>query len=183
MKPVELSSSRLTLDQLTVDDVPALTEYCNDPVFERYLTTPWPYTEANAVDFITAFVPDGWRDDREFTWALRAGGEFVGVVGFRAKRGDIGFWVGAPHRGNGYMTEAVTVVCDWLFQRGFDRVEWFAVVGNTSSAEVARKCGFTYVGERPSPDTHRGPGDHAAWFGVLAASDDRTPKVGWPHAS
>jgi RimJ/RimL family protein N-acetyltransferase len=180
MKPVTLSSARLVLDQPTLDDVDLIATYCSDPLFEKYMTTPWPYTLADAIGFVERYVVDGWQSGREYTWAIRHDGEFAGIVGYRTGRGDVGFWVGAPHRGKGYMTEAVSAVADWLFSQGTSSIEWFCVAGNQASAAVARKCGFTYTGERPSPYAHRGRGDIAAWFGTLAASDSRSEKPGWP---
>jgi hypothetical protein len=38
--PVELRTARLVLDQLGPADAPLVTTYCQDPLFERYLTTP-----------------------------------------------------------------------------------------------------------------------------------------------
>jgi RimJ/RimL family protein N-acetyltransferase len=180
MKPVDLRTSRLVLDQPTLNDVDLIAEYCTDPQFETYLTTPWPYTRGDAVGFVEKYVATGWSTDREYTWALRSGREFVGIVGFRVERGDIGFWVGAPHRGNGYMTEAVSAIADWLFARGTARIEWFCLVGNEASASVARKAGFRFVGDRPTPHAHRGSGEHLAWFAELDATDSRDEKQGWP---
>jgi RimJ/RimL family protein N-acetyltransferase len=180
MIPVRLSTARLVLDQPTLHDVDIIASYCQDPVFEQYLTTPWPYTREDAVGFVTVFAVGGWESGGEYTWAIRHDGKFVGVIGYRTGRGDIGFWMGAPHRGNGYMTEAVGAVADWLFSRGVASIEWFCVAGNHGSASVARKNGFSYAGERPSPHAHRGHAEVPAWFGTLAATDSRSPKPGWP---
>lgn len=74
MRPVELLSPRLRLDQPRPEDAGQIVEHCQDPVFERYLAAlPWPYRLADATGFITAHVPAGWADDSEYTWALRAG--------------------------------------------------------------------------------------------------------------
>lgn len=180
MKPVTLSTARLVLDQPTLDDVDAIASYCSDPLFEKYMTTPWPYTRADAIGFVTDFAVGGWATDREYTWAIRRDGEFVGVVGYRTARGDIGFWLGGPHRNNGYMTEAVGAVADWLFSRGVASIDWFCLAGNGASAAVARKSGFTFTGERPSPHAHRGRGEVPAWCGTLATIDTRDEKPGWP---
>jgi RimJ/RimL family protein N-acetyltransferase len=188
MIPVVLRTERLVLDQPTEADVPLIAEYCQDPLFERYLTTPWPYREEHAREFVHEFVPNRWAEDREYTWAIRhtRSGPLLGVVGSGVTHdgigpwhGGIGFWVGAPHRGRGYVTEAARAVLDWAFERGAARIAWECVVGNVASAAVARKCGFRYTGERPVRawrDSSRPP----AWHGELDASDDRTEKDGWP---
>jgi RimJ/RimL family protein N-acetyltransferase len=180
MNPVSLHTARLVLDQPSVDDADRITEYCQDPVFEHYMTTPWPYERADALGFVEDYVPRGWSNESEYNWAVRADGNLVGMIGYRTQRGDVGFWVGGPHRNRGYMTESVDAVVTWLFSLGVPRIEWFCVAGNQASAAVARKSGFVYTGERPSSVVHRDRGDFLAWHGVLSADDSREPKPGWP---
>ena len=182
MIPVELRSSRLVLSTPTPDDTDAVFEYCQDPVFEPFLTLPWPYLRSDAEYFLGRYVPHGWETDTEYTWALRPAvdGPLLGVVGVRLERSDVGFWLGAPHRGQGYMTEAVGVVADWLFSRGVPTLNWECVVGNAASLSVARKAGFTYTGERAALIADREGGHPPAWHGALSATDDRDPKRGWP---
>jgi len=181
MQPFELRSRALVLDQITADDIPAITEYCQDPIFERYLTVPWPYTTADAEHFATDFVPDGWSTGAELTWALRSEGRFLGVVGLRRPTGMIGFWLGAEHRGRGWMPRAVTTVVDWSFQSGFaDPVRWECVAGNEASAIVAKKVGFTFTGTGTATTTARDGSHPESWHGELRSTDSRNPKPGWP---
>lgn len=86
MIPVGLATPRLVLDQPTLADVESITAYCGDPLFEHYMNTPWPYERKHAQHFVESYVPIGWEDDHEFTWALRADGEFIGVIGYRRSR-------------------------------------------------------------------------------------------------
>jgi RimJ/RimL family protein N-acetyltransferase len=183
VKPVVLVTERLVLDQPGDDDIDTITEFCVDPVFEKYLTTPWPYRREHAEGFVRELIPNGWASDSEYTWALRLGPSepLLGVIGIRTDRQDLGFWMGAPHRGHGYLPEAAHAVIDWSFEHlGFPRVIWEAFVGNRSSAAVARKLGFTYGGvgraEIPARDDSR----PEAWHGILYATDSRDEKPGWP---
>ena len=184
MEPFILSAGTLTLDQPTTADVATITEYCQDPVFERFLTLPWPYRSAHAEFFVNEYVPRGWASGDEVTWALREpDGAFLGVVGLRAHSAMIGFWLGAPHRGHGYMPLAVSAVADWTFESdyaGLDAIRWEAVRGNTASLAVARKTGFSYTGTGPALVTARDGSSPPSWQAVLHAGDDRTPKPGWP---
>jgi len=180
MKPVTLRTARLVLDQPTLADVDLTTGYCQDPLFERFMVTPWPYTRADAVGFFVDYIPQAWETDKEFSWALRHDGEFLGVIGFRPAGNDIGYWIGTPHRGHGYMTEAVGGVLNWLFARGFDDIQWECFVGNSASASVARKNGFTFTGESESYVPARDGSHPAALHAVIAAGDSRDPKLGWP---
>jgi len=183
MKPVALSSALARLDQPTSGDTEAIFEYCQDPLFERVLTVPWPYGREDAASFISGYVPAGWASDREYTWAVRAPGspELIGVIGLRVPSGSIGYWVGAPHRGHGYIPEAQRLVADWAFSTGVvDAITWQCVPGNIASARTARKTGFTFVGEVPADHPHRDGSFPPAWTGRLLATDDRAPKAGWP---
>lgn len=179
MIPVALSTPRLVLDQPGPADVDATAEYCTDPLFERYLTTPWPYTRADAEGFISSFVPSGWDSDTEYTWALRASGDFAGVIGVRVASASVGFWLGAPFRGHRYMAEALGAVADFWFSLGHPELRWECLVGNVASAATARAAGFTYTGVAPaeiSRDDSRPP----AWHGILRSGDPRTLKPAWP---
>lgn len=185
MEQFTLDAPGLILDEIVSDDAERVFEYCQDPLFERVLSTPWPYTRMNANFFVSDFVPKGWRASRELTWALRTapGQPLLGVIGIRLHGGgvgDLGFWLGAPHRGHGYMPAAVTAVLDWGFET-LDLIKWECVEGNRASMTVARKTGFTFVGtglaEVPARDGTRPP----SWQGQIRAFDSREEKAGWPE--
>jgi RimJ/RimL family protein N-acetyltransferase len=180
MKPATLVTERLVLDQPTLADVDLTTSYCQDPLFERFMVTPWPYTRADALGFFVDYVPLGWERDSEYSWALRHDGQFLGIIGFRPAGNDVGYWIGAPHRRHGYMTEALSGVLDWLFAQGFDDIQWECFVGNVASASVARKNGFAFTGQSESHVFARDGSQPPALHGVLSASDSREPKPGWP---
>lgn len=181
MIPVTLRTGRLVLDQPTAADVDAITEYCQDPLFEAYLTTPWPYARENAVQFVESYVPAGWADGSEYTWALRVDGVFLGVIGARTGPGDVGFWLGAPFRRRGYMAEALGAVADWWFASlGRDALRWECVVGNTASAATARAAGFMFAGVAPAEMPSRDGSLPQSWHGIRRASDVHAPKHGWP---
>ncbi len=184
MKTTVLRTERLLLDLPVLSDRFAVAEYCRDPVFETLLTLPWPYEQRHADYFLSRVVPGGWLSGDELTWGVREsdGGPLLGVVGWRRDLGDLGFWLGAPHRGRGLMTEAVVAVIDWLFrERDLDRIGWECVVGNAASVSVARKAGFTFTGERPTELTFRDGSHPPSWHGTLRADDTRAEKSGWPE--
>ncbi len=182
MRPVRLSTRRLVLDAPGRGDLQLITQYCQDPRFEAWMTLPWPYDREHAEYFIERVVDPGWAEDREYTWALRDadGAPLKGVIGWRRSGLDLGYWLGGPHRGHGFMTEAVNAVCDWLFSTGQKLVNWEAVIPNTDSLAVARRCGFSYTGEGPSEVTARDGAHPLSWHAVLLRDDPRTPQEGWP---
>jgi RimJ/RimL family protein N-acetyltransferase len=182
MEPVVLRTARLLLDLPTADDVDRIAEYCQDPPFERYMATPWPYRRQDAVHFVHRVAPAGWAAGTEETWAIRLDGALIGMISARTGQADVGYWLGRPHRGHGYLGEAVAAVVAHRFAAGQELVNWECVVGNVPSARVAWRRGFTFTGEAPSAVTFRDGSHPPAWHGVLRRGDDRSPKAGWPPA-
>lgn len=188
MEPPVLRTQRLTLSTPVPDDRARVVEYCQDELFRDYLTLPWPYTENDAVFFLESLVPDGWREEREFTWALRETqwSPLLGVVGLRVQAEprtiDVGYWLGAPHRGSGYTAEAVRRVVALAFETlPVDAVLWECVAGNHASANVARASGFRYTGERPSRVAMRDGRHPDAWHAELHRGDHAAEAAqSWP---
>lgn len=148
---------------------------------------PWPYAREDAVGFVERFVPSGWRAGTELTWAIRHADQgFLGVVGITLARSDrpsgmIGFWLGAPHRGNGYLPEAARAVIDRVFDADLtDLIAWEAVIPNRASLAAARTLGFRYTGEGPATVPGRDGSRPPSWHAELRANDDREPRPGWP---
>lgn len=184
MLPVEIRTARLLLDLPVPADADDVTRFCQDPLFQRYLTTPWPYTRAHAESFLTTYVPSGWASASELTWAIRAehGGPLLGVVSVRETQNEIGFWVGSEHRGHGLMGEAAAAVCDWVLAGGIDgasTVFWRAVEGNTASAKVARSAGFRRIEPADATVPTRDGGTLPAWYGVREAEIDPRAEASW----
>lgn len=187
MRPYVLEDAALRLDQAGADDVATIAEYCQDPVFERFLTLPWPYSLGDARYFVDEYIPHGWDTGSEFTWALRAGEgtPLLGIIGFRTARSDLGFWLGTPHRGRGLMPRAVRLVTGHILGAGLPgmtAIRWECIFGNTASLAVARKCGFTFTGTKPAQVTARDGSHPESWHGVLRLGDSPEPKPGWPAA-
>jgi RimJ/RimL family protein N-acetyltransferase len=191
MEPVVLRSERLVLSTPVLGDAERVFEYCQDPLFLEYLTTPWPYLRKDAEHFLGTIVPTGWELGREFIWALResADGPLLGVVGLHRRRAtdpgslDVGYWLGAPHRGRGLMAEAVRTVTAWALENELaETVHWECAVGNVASARTARAAGFRFTGVGPSQVAMRDGSHPEHWHGRRLASDVAgTPAyLAWP---
>ncbi|WP_164990428.1 GNAT family N-acetyltransferase [Agromyces albus] len=184
MHPVTLTTPRLVLDLPTIADADAVTRYCQDPLFERYLTTPWPYTRADAESFLGAFVPQAWASSDEATWAVRLtdGGALAGMISVRAETTEIGFWLGSDHRGAGLMSEAAIAVVEWTLAGGLpgaDTMLWRAVQGNVGSAKVARAAGFRRIEPARATVPTRDGSTLPAWHAVRGASVSPDAATSW----
>lgn len=82
---------------------------------------------------------------------LYAGGEELLAPG----EGEIGFWLGHPYWGRGLMTEALTALLAFAFERQRCTSVWCGYYeGNARSRRVQEKCGFTHHhtdAEKPTP--------------------------------
>jgi ribosomal-protein-alanine N-acetyltransferase len=64
-----------------------------------------------------------------------------------AQAASIGYWIGAPHAGNGYMTDAVGAILPFAFGTlGLHRLEAACLPHNAPSARVLAKTGFRQEG-------------------------------------
>jgi len=64
-----------------------------------------------------------------------------------AQNGQIGYWIGERFSGNGYMSEAVGLVCEFAFARsGLHRLEAACIPDNGRSIRLLEKNGFEREG-------------------------------------
>jgi [ribosomal protein S5]-alanine N-acetyltransferase len=61
--------------------------------------------------------------------------------------GTIGYWIGQPFAGHGYMTSALRVLLPFVFSElSLHRIEAACIPTNTASVRVLEKCGFVREG-------------------------------------
>ena len=138
-------------------------------------------------------VDAGWASGDECTWALReeTGGPLLGVIGWRRATDDIGYWLGAPHRGRGLMAEALRGTAAWLLHEpgddpehpdglGLSSIGWFCAEGNTASALTARAAGFRYLRTGELPVAAPDGADETGWFAERRVDDDPDARPDWP---
>jgi len=182
-----LRSNRLTLSEPHERDIDALCEYCADQDVLRWMPLPDPFERVHAEYFVRTFVPEGRANGTRAEWALRLEPDapLIGMVELSfepVKSAVIGFWIAQKHRGRGLMTEAIGTVADHVFDpagRGLTRIRWEAMVGNDSSARVARRVGFQFEGVARASIVYRGQ-RRDGWHASLLATDARSMHPGWP---
>jgi ribosomal-protein-alanine N-acetyltransferase len=98
---------------------------------------------------------DGVRDDG-FLICERSAGRIVGVVNLNVivrgffQSAFLGYYVGAPYAGQGYMTEGLRAVVGYAFgEMGLHRVEANVRPENLASIAVVKKAGFRKEGFSP----------------------------------
>jgi RimJ/RimL family protein N-acetyltransferase len=109
----------------------------------------WP-TDATAIVARRAATDPG-----AVTWLITYGGEVIGECGIKhapdsGGATEIGYGLGAPWRANGYGTEAIRALVDWLDgQPGCRRVIAEAHQTNTASRRLLERLGFAVYDLRP----------------------------------
>jgi RimJ/RimL family protein N-acetyltransferase len=151
MSQPTLKTGRLTLRPLAMDDAAPMTPLADDPGVARMTTSiPHPMTQAIAEAFIGRM--QAADPAHEVVFAIERGdGEFMGVLGIHPKEGwapELGYWLGRPFWGAGYMTEAASAALIWA------RDDWGRRVltaghftDNDASGQVLIKADFLYTGE------------------------------------
>ncbi|MFE2010088.1 GNAT family N-acetyltransferase [Streptomyces sp. NPDC059491] len=180
MDPITLTTDRLRLRNVLPEDVDTVHALCQNPEIQRWTVVPSPYRREDAELFVHRLVPDGWREDTEYTFAVEpvAGGPLLAAVTL-SSRGtgvwEVGYWLGREHRGSGYMTETVRAVAHWAFTGlGCVRLVWRAEVGNTGSRAVAERVGFVVEGVQRAGLANKGT-LRDCWAASLLPSDFGLP--------
>lgn len=104
-------------------------------------------------------------------------GELLYFKGLDYQSGvEIGYEIFDPvHYGKGYMTEALSLFCAYLFAvRPINRVQVNLMKGNGGSRRVAEKCGFTHEGTMRAATFHRGTHHDLELFSLLR---DESPSL------
>ena len=112
---------------------------------------PYPYTEKDAREFITA--TRSAERDAQYAFAITCDGKVIGSVGVFRKdnihrlTGELGYYIAEPYWGKGITTEAVRQILDYVFENT-DIVRIFAepFAYNLASCRVLEKAGFQFEG-------------------------------------
>ncbi len=146
--PGRIATKRLALRAPMRGDVPELVKLANNSaIAEKLVRLPSPYTRADAVGFVEIFAQ---RPD-ERPYAITLDDKLIGVVGFtffEGKPPELGYWLGEPFWGKGFMTEAARALIEAAHQtHHFELIAARALADNAGSLNVLQKLGFKPVGK------------------------------------
>lgn len=149
---VVLRTRRLVLRALLDEDVDAIVAAVSDPLTQRWLPLPDPYSREDAMSWVREQAPAVRTGGRGLTRAIDWDGALAGVIDlkrtdWRRRETEIGYWAAPTFRGQGVMSEATVALSRWvLTEAAFERVVLRIATGNQASTRVAEKAGFTYEG-------------------------------------
>lgn len=158
----ELETERLLLRHIRREDAQRIfTYWASDPEVTKYLT--W---QPHASVAVTEAIVERWLADYDkpdtyrYGIELRETGELIGmidVVGYHHGNPVIGYCLGRPTWGRGYMTEALKALCAALFEAGYSMIRIEAVWENIGSNRVIQKAGFRLANSREQPMSESKP--------------------------
>lgn len=149
-----LKTERLVLRQIELRDAASFAEYANDLDIARMTGSfPYPFPRLS-VDFKVMYLRAQKRRGIGHGYAITETGQdkLIGVVDlFRQDDTDpweLGYWIGRPFWGLGYMTEACTALIEELQQEhGAQDLTAGVFTDNPGSMRVLEKLGFSAQGE------------------------------------
>lgn len=136
-----------------IEDAPDLANAVNNKNVQDNLRDglPFPYTESDARDYITAMLSAD--KNKTFAFTVTVDDKAVGSIGvFRQENihfrtAEIGYYIAEPYWGMGIATYAVGEVCRRIFNNT-DIIRIFAepFAYNAASCRILEKNGFCYEG-------------------------------------
>ena len=134
---------------------------------------PHPYPDGAAEGWIGAHSAD-WAAHRELALAItrREDGVLLGAVGLvfdpANLKAELGYWLGVPHWGQGFATEAASAVIDYAFRvLGLQRVQAHHFARNPASGRVMLKSGMRREGTSPRAFHRNGRFEDVVFYGVI----------------
>jgi len=141
----------ITLREYLPSDLDRLVSLANDEEVSRYLvyTFPYPYSHADAEWWIST----GSKQNGVIARVIEHQGVFVGSVGitlqggWRDHLGEIGYWVGKRHWGQGIAGAALRQMTEYGFaELRLKKLFAGVIAPNTASMRVLTKCGYQLEG-------------------------------------
>ncbi|MGE0715061.1 MAG: bifunctional GNAT family N-acetyltransferase/(deoxy)nucleoside triphosphate pyrophosphohydrolase [Alphaproteobacteria bacterium] len=148
-----LTTARLVLRHPVEGDAPAIEALAGEWEVARWTQRiPHPYPPGGALRFLAEVAADRADGSAEvFAITRRDDGAFIGNVGL--ERGDepgeyeVGYWLGRPHWGRGYATEAVRAALRHAFADPDTRLVFAEIhPDNAASRRVLEKAGMRETG-------------------------------------
>jgi ribosomal-protein-alanine N-acetyltransferase len=144
-----LDTPRMKLRAPRDQDAIAVAQLINNPAVSRNLTrVPHPYALDDARIWLAGLKRS---QGRAHVFALTLDEAPIGVIGLEEHSpepsAELGYWLGEPWWGNGYMSEAARAVLHY----GFGTIELERVTsgyrhGNEASRRILSRLGFRHTG-------------------------------------
>ena len=147
-----LTTARLRLEPVTAEMARAILAGDMSVLTAAGLTAAEGWPHEDSADGLGMIVKTG----ETLSWLVVAGGAVIGDCGLHggpdgpvddAGRVEIGYGLAAPSRGQGYGSEVVAAITEWLLaQPEVRQVRACTLTDNLPSRRVLEKAAFSYTG-------------------------------------
>ena len=169
-----ITTERLILRKPQPSDEVAQFAMHSDPEVMRYFSEP-PWTDASRAARQIAEDSAAFEKEEFFRFAveLKATGEYLGSCSLfsehrQNRRAEIGYALGRPYWGRGYMHEALAALLEFAFvERDLNRLEADIDPHNAASASALERQGFNKEGFLPERWIVGGQVSDSALYGLL----------------
>ncbi len=174
LQPITLVAPRLLLRPLTEADAPALFAIFSHPEVMRYWSSP-PLTEMAQARDMALDIQNGYQtgDFLQLGVERRSDAALMGTCTLfhhqaASRRAEIGYALGRPYWGAGYMHEALTALIDHAFGAlDLHRLEADIDPANAASARTLERLGFQKEGHLRERWIVNGVISDTVWYGLL----------------
>lgn len=170
-----LAGDGFELRPLGDSDLDDIVRACSDPLTQRWLPLPRPYTRSSAEAFVHEIAPAALHAGTGIVRAVEVDRRLCGAIDLKttdwvARTAEIGYWIAPWARGHGLAGRAAACLADWALRaQGMARVEIRAAEGNVGSQKSALAAGFSREGVlRSAGFTHDGRVDLVVFGRTLA---------------
>ena len=143
--PETIQTERLLLRPWEESDAAVLFQYARDPRVGTMCGWKPHESEDESLQVIRSILT------ADYTYAVTLEGEPIGTVSLQPTKNpacighmELGYWLGAPHWGNGYIPEAAAALLETGFHLGAREIWCAHYAENHNSHRVIKKLGFTY---------------------------------------
>lgn len=150
---VEIISKRLILRKIKKEDYKAIYDcWTSDFEVSKYVT--WnPHKTSEETKKLVNFWVDEYNHEHTYRWIVgkKDTNEVIGMVDVINKNlqymtAEVGYCYGSKYWGNGYASEALTEVVNYLHNIGFITVYAQHFKSNGASGKVMQNAGMEYEG-------------------------------------
>lgn len=175
-----INTNRLSLRWISAKDVDDFYAIYSNPEVMRYWSTP-PLADKNAASKLISDIHESFERREILKWgiALRSDDTLIGSVtlfhlDFTHRRAEIGYALGRPYWGKGYMQETLKAVLSYAFEvLDFHRIEADVDPRNAASIRAVERLGFQREGYLRERWQVNGEIQDAYFYGLIRPDWDK----------
>jgi RimJ/RimL family protein N-acetyltransferase len=181
---LRFETARLILRSFEDRDAQAFADYRSDPEIARYQGWEAPYSLAQAIQFVEEMkiaqpgAPGKWH---QLAMELKDTGQIAGDCAFQvlredARQAEIGITLARASQGQGYATESLTRLLDYLFNDlHMHRVRANIDPQNLASARLMERLGLRHEGRFIDSLWLKGEWRNEDWYAILRREWKKSP--------